>query len=291
MKSMTGYGGGEAISDQIKVIVEMASVNRKQSDIVVNLPRSLTDLEAQIKKAVFEGVPRGRVTVQVQVENLANSHTSLSVDEHLADSYFQAFQRLSKRWRQELELQPADLLRAPGVFNVQETEIDSGSIAPLIDEAVGKALVQLLSMQTTEGASLKKDLQQRLGALESMVEEMLQRAPQVKDAYRAQLHRRLKEADIQVSFEDERFLKEVGIFAERTDISEELTRLQSHFSQFATYFDCGDPCGRPLDFLCQEVNREFNTIGSKANDAVIAQRVVEAKAEVEKIREQVQNVQ
>jgi len=291
MKSMTGFGGGEAVSDEVKVVLEMASVNRKQSDIVINLPRCLVDLEPRIKKAVFEAVPRGRVTVAVQVDAHSASHVSLEVDEHLADAYHDAMRNLSKRWNCSLDLQPADLLRAPGVFTVQETELDTEAVGKLIEQALVKALEQLLTMQSAEGLQLKNDLVTRLDLLRDVTRRIQERAPQVKDYYRAQLQRRLKEADIEINPEDERFMKEVGIFAERSDISEELTRLASHFTQFNSYFDSGEPCGRPLDFLCQEVNREFNTIGSKANDAVIAQCVVEAKSELEKIREQVQNVQ
>ena len=291
MKSMTGYGTGEAASQKMRLSVEMSSVNRKQIDIVVNLPRSLAELESKVKQRVSGTVSRGRVSVYVQLEALEASSSQLKVDESLAGEYFAAMNQLAKAWGRELAIQPSDLLRAPGVFSVEEGELEIGEIETLMDEALGKAIKQMHEMQENEGAALKADLLARLDALKVLTAKIREQAPLVKKHYHAQIHRRLKEAEIDLSLDDERLLREIGIFAERCDISEELTRLDSHFEQFERYFAGNEACGRALDFLCQEVNREFNTIGSKANDAGIAQNVVESKTELEKIREQVQNVQ
>lgn len=289
---MTGFGAGEAASKEAKVRVELAAVNRKQNDVVVNIPRTLNELEPAARKQVSDAISRGRVTVSVQVEAQEDAaNASLVVDDHLATEYFQAIKLLGQIWGSELTLSPSDLVRAPGVFNVQESELTPAELAPLLEEAVNEALQQLQAMQDEEGKALKADLSKRVKALRKLVTEIQADAPKVKAHYHKQLHQRLEEAEIKLSLDDDRLMKEIGMFAERCDITEELTRLESHFEQFDKYCRSKKPCGRPLDFLCQEVNREFTTIGSKANDASISQNVVEAKTELEKIREQVQNVQ
>lgn len=288
---MTGFGAGEASSEEAKITVELSAVNRKQNDIVVNLPRSLVELEPAAKKRVSEAISRGRVTVSIQLEALGGVSGGLVVDDHLATEYFQAIKLLGQIWGSDLNLSPADLLRAPGVFTVREAELTPENLQPLIEEAIDEALQQLLEMQTVEGKALRADLVKRIKLLRKLVTQIRERAPKVKEHYRNQLHQRLEDAGLDLALDDDRLLKEIGLFAERCDITEELTRLESHFEQFDKYFRSKKPCGRPLDFLCQEVNREFNTIGSKANDSGISQAVVEAKSELEKIREQVQNVQ
>ena len=291
MRSMTGFGSGEASSDTVKISVEMTAVNRKQADIVINLPRSIAELETKVKKKIAGRISRGRVSTYVTLEPMGEGLSGLEVDDNLAREYFNAIKLLGKVWGSELDLKPSDLLRAPGVFAVKELEVTPEDVEPLLFSAVGKALDQLIGMQDAEGDALKTDLMARLDSLRTFATDVTALAPKVKEHYHAQLHRRIQESDIDLSFDDDRLLKEIGIFAERCDITEELTRLGSHFEQFGRYFESNDPSGRALDFLCQEVNRELNTIGSKANDAAIAQKVVEAKTELEKIREQVQNVQ
>ncbi len=289
---MTGYGSGEASNDSVRLTVEMSAVNRKQADIVVNLPRALSELEPMVKRAITEHVSRGRVAVYIQMEPMGGSSAKLIVDDNLASEYFQAIKLLGQIWGSgTVNPTPADLLRAPGVFTVKESEVDVGDIEPLLEDALTTAFQQLLEMQDTEGSALETDLRARLDTLRTLTKAVAKQAPTVKEHYRKQLQKRLSEADLDLPLDDERLLKEFAVFAERSDISEELTRLNSHFEQFCKYFDSEGPTGRSMDFLCQEVNRELNTIGSKANDASIAQNIVEAKTELEKIREQVQNVQ
>ncbi len=292
MRSMTGYGSGEASSNSVKLTVEMSAVNRKQADIVVNIPRTLAELEPMVKRAITEHVSRGRVAVHIQIEPMGGSSSKLEVDDNLASEYFQAIKLLNQIWgNNTISLSPADLLRAPGVFTVKETEVAVGDVEPLLEDALTNAFQQLLEMQDAEGAALQNDLVARLQKLQDITRAVADLAPKVKVHYRAQLQRRLADAGLDLPLEDDRILKEFSVYAERCDISEELTRLESHFVQFRKYFDSEGATGRSMDFLCQEVNRELNTIGSKANDAAIAQHVVEAKTELEKIREQVQNVQ
>ena len=289
---MTGFGSGEASSSRLKISVEMASVNRKQAELVINLPRTLASLEPRIRAGILEVFSRGRITVHVGVEPLGGARSSLQVDDQLATEYHQAFQLLQQIWGgQMVPFQAADLLRAPGVFTVKEEAVSLHDVEPLLEDALSEAFSRLLDMQNVEGARLRADLRDRLEALRGRVGEIAGQSPRVKERYRHQLQKRLQDLSVNLQMDDERLLREFAIFAERCDISEELTRLDSHFGQFQRYFDQEDPMGRSLDFLCQEVNRELNTIGSKANDAVIAHAVVEAKTELEKIREQVQNVQ
>lgn len=271
--------------------VEMSSVNRKQADIQVNLPRGIAALEPQVRTAITRVVSRGKVTVFIKLEPLGASVASLRVNDHLATEYYQALKVLGKIWETPLDLRPGDLLRAPGVFEVVDFEPSVSQVEPLLEDALSDAFNALLAMQEQEGDALLVDLRVRLGRLRGLREEIARKAPAVRENYREQLRKRLDESGVSMVREDERLLKEVGLFAERCDISEELTRLRSHFEQFERYFDSPEPMGRALDFLCQEVIRELNTIGSKANDAGIAHHVVEAKTELEKIREQVQNVQ
>ena len=292
MRSMTGFGSGEASSSRLKISVEMSSVNRKAAELVINLPRSLASLEPQIRAGILEVFSRGRITVHVAVDQVGAARTSLQVDDHLATEYYQAFQLLQQIWHgSAASFQAADLLRAPGVFTVKEDAVSLQDVEPLLEDALSDAFSRLLDMQNLEGSRLASDLRDRLETLRAGAEHIAAQAPRVKERYRQQLHRRLQDAGVHAHLDDERLLREIALFAERCDISEELTRLNSHFDQFLRYFSQDTPVGRSLDFLCQEVNRELNTIGSKANDAVIAHSVVEAKAELEKIREQVQNVQ
>jgi uncharacterized protein (TIGR00255 family) len=292
MRSMTGFGSGQASSDRLKISVEMSSVNRKQAELVINLPRSLAALEPGIRSGILAVFSRGRITVQVGLEVIGASRSTLVVDDHLATEYHQAFQLLQRIWGGEgMVLRAADLLRAPGVFTVREDPVPLRDVEPLLEDALSDAFNRLLEMQDAEGARLRADLEARLATLRARADEIAALAPRVKERYRQQLRRRLEEAGLPDPGEDERVLREIAVFAERCDISEELTRLSSHFGQFRHYFEAREPSGRSLDFLCQEVNRELNTIGSKANDASISHAVVEAKAELEKIREQVQNVQ
>lgn len=289
---MTGFGGGEASSSRLKISVEMSSVNRKVAELVINLPRTLASMEPQVRAGILEVFSRGRITVQVAVEQTGGARSTLQVDDHLATEYYQAFQLLQRIWSVEtVPFQAADLLRAPGVFTVKEDSVSLQDIEPLLEDALSDAFSRLLEMQNLEGARLKSDLRDRLEVLRANVEHIEAQAPRVKERYRQQLQKRLQDAGVNLHLDDERILRELAVFAERCDVSEELTRLHSHFDQFLRYFSQDDPVGRSLDFLCQEVNRELNTIGSKANDATIAHAVVEAKAELEKIREQVQNVQ
>ena len=293
MKSMTGYGRGECAQDGFKVTVELGSVNRRQSEISVKLPRELELLETQIRDVINRGVSRGRVTARVGIHT---SNGRLSAQAHinlnLARAYATELRKLARQLKLLGDLTLDQVLRAPGVFQTDEELVDAGKIWPAVEKALNQALGAMLKMRAREGAHLAKDLAARTTAMQRAVEKIRKQAPVTAENHRQQLLGRVKAAGLEnIKPDDERLLKEVVLFADRSDITEELTRLQSHFQQFEDCRQTAEPVGRTLDFLAQEMNREINTIGSKANDAVIAREVVTLKAELEKFREQAQNVE
>lgn len=292
MKSMTGFGRGEASSSEgVRFRVEMSSVNRKQADVVVNISRDYSELDLSIRKIVGEMVSRGRVVVNVTIDKAQSLSQELTIDEPLADQYYKAAARLAKKHKIETMVTTAEILRSPGVVSVSDHIVEPKEAWPHIQKALTKAMTAFERTRKSEGAHLKKDLQQRLRAVKGLVKSIDAKAPGVVEHYRTNLRRRLEESGLPLPLDDERLLKEIGIYAERSDISEELTRLASHLKQFVSFLSAEDPHGRAMDFLAQELNRELNTIGAKANNAGIAQFVVAGKTEVEKIREQVQNVE
>ena len=290
---MTGYGRGECSQDGLKVTTEVSSVNRKQAEINVYLPRELESLELQVRDEVNQRIARGRLTVKVAIhagETFYGGKVQLNVS--LAKAYAKEIAKLGR----ELALPDAVsldiLLRAPGVLRTEEEISDAESVWPVVQKALQRALEAMVKMRQHEGAHLAEDLQLRAAAMRKSAEQIRQRAPEMVKRYQEQLRQRIRNAGLELpAADDERLLKEVIYFADRSDISEELTRLGSHFKQFADCLKSREPVGRMLDFLAQEINREVNTIGSKATDNQISREVVRLKAELEKIREQVQNVE
>jgi uncharacterized protein (TIGR00255 family) len=291
MKSMTGYGRGESSQHGFKITVEVSSVNRKQTEIAVNLPRDLEVLEAQIRDEINRRVARGRVTVRVSV-HAANGADRMRLNPALARAYAKELRALAKSLRLPDGVTLDMLARAPGVVQAEEEIREAEDLWPGAAKALKAALDMMLKMREREGQWLARDLKNRVARMRTGVARVQRRAPQVAENYRNQLLARIKSAGLESpALDDERLLKEVFYFADRADISEELTRLQSHFRQFDDSVKSREPIGRTLDFLAQEINREINTVGSKANDSLVSRDVVELKAELEKFREQVQNVE
>jgi uncharacterized protein (TIGR00255 family) len=293
MKSMTGYGRGECAQNGFKVTVELSSVNRKQSEISVVLPRELEVLEAQIRDVINRSIARGRLTARVSL-HAADGKTSSQVrlNAPLARAYVRELNRLARELKLAGPITLDLLARAPGVFETNEEMADAEDFWPAVEKALQQALATLLKMREREGAHLAKDLVTRINVMRKSAITIQKRSPEVQKRYREQLIQRIKGAGVEApAVEDERLLKEIVYFADRSDISEELTRLQSHFQQFDDCRNSREPVGRTLDFLAQEMNREVNTIGSKANDSLISRAVVTLKAELEKFREQAQNVE
>lgn len=288
---MTGYGRGECTHHGVKITVELSSVNRKQSEISVVLPRDLETLEAQVRDEINKRVARGRLTVRIVAQATAGAGNML-LDLELAKTYAKDLRRMAKELKLKDDITLDLIARSPGVMRPAEGTTDPEALWPAVSKALKGALDTLVKMREREGAHLAKDLKDRISNIRQSTTRVQKRAPQVAERYRTQLIDRIKTAGVQVpGLDDERLLKEVFYFADRSDISEELTRLQSHFQQFEDCMKLDEPVGRTLDFLAQEINREVNTIGSKANDTDISREVVSMKAEVEKFREQVQNVE
>ncbi|HUK81648.1 MAG TPA: YicC/YloC family endoribonuclease [Verrucomicrobiae bacterium] len=290
MRSMTGYGRGECAREGLKFTVELNSINRKQSDIAVNLPKELIELEPRIRDEINAHLSRGRINAVVAYHRSA-AEERVELDEALAQAYLRAIQKLQRKTKLNGPVTLDTILRAPGVLKLAETAVDADALWPSVETALKKALAQLVRMREKEGKFLANDLADRLDIFVAGVEQVRKSAPETVKRYREQLHARVKEAGLDVPLDDERLLKEVVIFADRCDISEELTRLGSHLNQFRDCLKSDEPVGRTLDFLAQEMNREINTIGSKANAAEVSQEVVKMKAELEKIREQIQNIE
>ena len=291
MRSMTGYGRGEVDYNGAKFSVELVSVNRKQSDIMVSLPRDLTELEPRIRQTINENISRGRTNVLVCVHNLLNAPRALALDSELARSYHDAMRALQRELSAPGEITIGTILQAPGVMRTPEETINAQEVWPSVERALRAALAELIKMREREGKHLAKDLIHRLKAMRKKLKEIRALHPDVVKKYRAALLDRIQKAGLPVPSDDERIVKEITFFADRADISEELTRLESHLAQFAHHLRKNEPVGRTLEFITQEIFRELNTLGAKANDAVISQRVVACKAELEKIREQIQNLE
>lgn len=289
---MTGYGRGECAKDGFKFTVELNSINRKQSDIAINLPKELVELEPRIRDEINAQLSRGRINAVIAYHRSATKGAApVELDETLAMAYLKAIEQLRRKTKLNGTITLETVLRAPGVLKLAETTVDAEVVWPSIETALKKGLNELVKMREKEGKFLARDLGARLDTLAAGVTTIRQSAPETIKRYREQLQARVKDAGLDVPLDDDRLMKEVVFFADRCDITEELTRLESHLRQFRDSLQAKEPVGRTLDFLSQEMNRELNTIGSKANAAQISQEIVRLKAELERIREQIQNIE
>lgn len=289
---MTGYGRGDCSQDGFKITVELSSVNRKQSEISVTLPREMEMLEGPMRDVINKHIARGRLTVRVTLHAGGNSEARMHLNVPLAKAYTRELNKLAKQLKLSGSVTLDHLVRAPGVFQTDEQLAEEENFWPAVEKALQKGLAALVKMREREGENLRRDLIERIAIMRRAATHVQTHAPKVAERYREQLIERIKSANLETpAADDERLLKEVVYFADRSDITEELTRLQSHFQQFDDCLKTSEPVGRTLDFLAQEMNREINTIGSKANDSLISREVVTLKAELEKFREQAQNVE
>lgn len=292
MRSMTGYGRGMAMREGLKVEVEISSVNRKQLDLFVSLPKSLALLESRVQEEIARDLSRGRITVDIAVHGSARlMRDSIRVDEGIAAAYLESFRKASRKLGVAPDIAFRDLVALPGVLHTESIGEDVETVWPLMLQALRKALKELVTMRTREGARLAQDLTARLGFLKERMASIRSAAPAVVQRYRANLRARIKAALQESPLPEERIERELVLFADKSDITEELTRLDSHLGQATKIFRSREPAGKSLDFLAQEMYREINTIGSKANDAAITQHVVVFKTELERLREQVQNIE
>jgi len=287
---MTGYGRGESADKTRGIAVEISGVNRKQLEIFVSLPREWQSAERRIAEALRARVQRGKVSVSVSVRALGPC-AEAAWDAAAVAAKLAELGALAQA--NGIPFQPdARLLLdiATLTAHTEETPADE-ALWVLLKPAVEAAIESFLRMRAAEGAALARDLADRIDMLDSYLGEIKAFAPAVVERYRETLFTRLRSAGLELDLNDERVLKEISLFADRADIAEEITRLDSHFSQFRAALSAEEPAGRKMDFLCQEINREFNTIGSKASSIDITKRVLSAKNELERLREQVQNIE
>lgn len=289
---MTGYGRGEAVAQGWKAEVEISSVNRRQFDVRVNLPRSLSAMESLLYGLVHDNVSRGSISVTVRMSTSASQQEGVGgVDGEAAESVISALRTVARELGLVDDLAASHLLAVPDVIQRKAAPEDVEKAWPIVQHAAKAALRRLVGMRKEEGTALGKDIHNRLSRLKRVATRIAKVAPSVVDRYRKKLRQRLKMVDLPLSADDPSLLRELVMFADRSDIAEELVRLESHFSQADKLLAGSKPVGRALDFLCQEMFREINTIGSKGNDTVVAREVIRFKAELEQVREQVQNLE
>ena len=291
VKSMTGYGRARQERNGRNITVEVRSVNNRYLDCTVKMPRAYIFAEDAMKALVQKYISRGKVDVFVTVDAVTADQTVVQVNEPLARSYYQALSRLREMFSLEDELSASTLARFPDVLAVTKAEVDLEMISADICAVLEEALTAHRQMRSVEGEKLFSDIAGRADTIESVVAKVEERSPQTVSEYRARLEATMREVLQSTTIDESRILTEAAIFADKIAVDEETVRLRSHLSQLRTMLSGDEPVGRKLDFLIQEVNRECNTIGSKCNDLTIARDVVNMKAEVEKIREQVQNIE
>jgi uncharacterized protein (TIGR00255 family) len=291
LKSMTGYGRAEGETTLGKVLVETRSINHRYCDINIKLPKRLGPFEARIKELVRSQVSRGRIDVSLKVDSGEEEKVQLTVDLHLAEQYYQALQALKKNLQLKDKITLAMLAGAKDLITVKEEVVD---IEPYWQEMITilkRSFKEMDEMKRSEGEALARDLRLRLEKIHQQLEEIKYRFPSSLEGYQKRLHERIRSILSGVEVDANRFHQEVAFLAERADITEEIVRMESHLAQFVPLLEGQEPVGRKMDFLLQEIHREINTVSAKANDAEISQRVVEIKSELEKIREQVQNIE
>lgn len=288
--SMTGYGRGEAENEQVKVFAEIKTVNHRFCEYTIRMPRQLLVLEEKVKKKANEYIRRGRVEIFITVEGESLVSKKVKIDWALADQYVTLMDEVKGKYNLESSITLQDMLQFESIFMTEEVPTVPVDLELLLMDSLTIALENLKQMRTQEGQELAQDLQNQLKKLAEIVEGVKNYAPSVVEQYKARLAVKLAELTDGL-IEDSRMITEAAIFADKCDINEELTRLESHVQQFTVTLRHGDPIGRKLDFLVQEMNREVNTIGSKANDSAITKEVVEMKSLLEKLKEQVQNIE
>lgn len=291
MNSMTGYGRMRTEQEGRELTVELKSVNHRFLDLAFRMPRSFSFIEDDMRKLLGARLSRGHIDVFVTYRNLRSDSKRVDVDEALLNGYLTAIRHIEDMTQLKDDFTLRSAASLPDVMNVTEADEDQEALKSLMTEALNGAIDQLIAMRKREGEALKADILGRIDKLEKMTEDIETRYPQTVEEYTARLRAKIEELLGDTKVDEQRLLQEVAIMADRSAIAEETVRLHSHFSQVRSFAAAAEPVGRKLDFIVQELNREVNTISSKSQDVPITNLVVEAKAEIEKIREQVQNVE
>ena len=292
MRSMTGYGRGEGDNGALNIVIEVKAVNHRYSEITIKQPRQFLALEDKMKKVISSYIERGKVDVFVRTRELAEANKPVQVDKQRALAYHEAMQELTALIPgAAYKPDPYRLLTLPEVICQSDDEPDVKEIWPLVEQVLRQAMENHVAMREQEGAHIGDNLREKVAGMQKLTAQVAERSPLVLADYKEKLEARIAELLNNAAVEPERLAQEVAFFAEKSCIDEELVRLQSHYEQFYKIADQNGSIGRKLDFLIQEMNRETNTIGSKANDLETGRLVVEMKSELEKLREQVQNIE
>ncbi len=291
LKSMTGFGRGEGETALGRVLVESRSVNHRYSDVNIRLPKRLAIFEGRIKEMIRSQVSRGRIDVSIKLDALEGEKIQLQVDSNLAEQYFQALLSLKEKFQLKGEITLELLAGANDLISAKE---ESGDVEPSwqgIIPILKRSLQEMDEMKCSEGDTLAKDIQKRLELIAQQLKEIKGQFPFYVEAYRNRLREKLQSLLAGIEVDPYRLQQEIAFLAERSDITEEIVRAESHLQQFDLLLKGEEPVGRKMDFLLQEIHREVNTVSAKANDAEISQKVVEIKSELERIREQAQNIE
>lgn len=291
MKSMTGYGRAREASNEREIVVELRAVNHRYLDVNVKAPRGYGFLEEAIKKLAASKISRGKVDIYISVTDLAAQETNITLNHELAQSYFDALVELRDALHLHDDISVMSIAKMPDVLVSQRVEVDADALTASVSEVFNEAVKQFDEMRQIEGEKLADDIRNRMNTIKEVVEQVEIRSPERVTAYREKLEKRMNEILADSTVDEQRILTEAAIFADKTAVDEETVRLRSHLDQLDNMLKDSNPVGRKLDFLVQEMNREANTIGSKANDSILANYVIALKAEIEKIREQIQNIE
>lgn len=291
LKSMTGYGRAQQVIDGREILVEIRAVNHRYYEFSSRLPRAYSYLDEKLKTLLQGRVARGKVEVSVSINHLEGKEAQIQLNQAIARGYITALREANESLGLQDDLSLSELIRFPDIFNVQKQTEDENEIWAAVSSVASSALDVFVKMRETEGERLCADLQQKLSGIETMLAQVEEAVPRMTEQYRERLYNKLTEILKNVEIDPQRVLTEAAIFSEKTAVDEETVRLHSHIAQFRTLLEATDATGRKLDFLVQEMNREVNTIGSKAQDIAITRLVVDLKSEIEKIREQIQNLE
>ena len=290
--SMTAYGKGDYTHAEKRFLVEIKSLNNRYRDIMIRMPKNLQGLEKKLRTLIDSKIRRGRVEVFFQIESACDMPPyTLELNTPLVDAYLKIFDQLSSRSGLKQEMRLETLFQMNDVLNVKTKSHDEEEMGKCLYETLSVGLDSLVEMRQKEGSAIEADLRKRLKKIAGFINDVHERIPDIVEAYGIRLKENVEKLCQGVEVDRDRIAQEVAIFAERSDITEELVRMGSHMEQFGEYLEMDDAVGRRLDFLIQEMNREVNTLGSKASDGFVSRIVVEMKSELEKLREQVQNVE
>lgn len=291
IKSMTGYGAAKGSCGAIEISVELKSVNNRYLDCNFRLPRIYVSMEELLKAAVTRSISRGKVDVYINIDTTKAEAVTINLNKPLADAYVDILRRISQDYGLGEPFTAVDLLKLPDVIQIEKNETDTSVLSAAVLAVLEEALVRFNEMRVKEGCSLAADVSERLNEIERLTKRTEQISPKTVAEYTSRLESKMAEVLQGRNIEESRILAEAAIFADKVAINEETVRLRSHITQLRTMLESKEPVGRKLDFLIQELNREANTIGSKGNDAEMARIVIDLKAEIEKIREQAQNIE